>query len=771
FLAFLLVRMTNPDLWHPYFGGEKPMDFAYFNGVLRSTVFPPIDPWFTDGYINYYYFGYVIVGVPVLLLGVMPSIAYNLIIPTLFALTGIGAFSAAFSIVSSRFGQKAGDDALAHLEEEEHRPVTRRHKLGNPWVAGFAALLMAVVLGNLDTPRVFLTEGVAHTGYFGQPYALQQELTNDYIREHAAPPEGDDLAQIVQRATDESNSAWLSIVRGFSKLLNREPLDIAANRWYWAPTRILSEPPVSSGGAIVEMPFFTFLYGDLHAHMISMPLMIVVMAFVFNEIVLAGRDPRRRWASFLALALGALIVGMLRGTNTWDWITFMVLGIAGLSFAWWLSWQRLSRRSLLAFAGRLGGFVGLSVLLSLPYLTWYAAIYNSIQPWDGPRSPLWAYLTIHGLFLFLIISLLVWDTARWFRSVYVRSLRGTWPMFLAVVVGFSALLVGMIFLAMADYPVVLVAVPLLLWIALLFFRPEQTREMQYVLALAGLSVGLTLGVEFIVLAGDVGRQNTVFKFYIQVWLMFSVVGGVAAAWLLRSLSRWQAGLRFGWTLAAGLLVTAAALYPIMATRGRSMDRMTPEPPQTMNDVPLTLDGMDYMKYATQYEGDPAVIEQNPTVAPFPLSDDYHLIRWMQENIQGSPTIMEGQSDREYRWQSRIAIYTGLPSVIGWNFHQRQQRTFDPLPRLVHQRMANVNAFYRLPEIQQAWDMIQHYKISYIVVSSLERAYYPPEGLAKFNEMVDLGLLEVVYQQGGATLYRVNSNAVYGADEAANYRDS
>ena len=100
FALMILVRLTNPDLWHPYKGGEKPMDFAYLNGVLRSTTFPPIDPWFSGGFINYYYFGYVLLGAPALLLGVMPAFAYNLMIPTIFSLTGLGAFAAAFNVLA-----------------------------------------------------------------------------------------------------------------------------------------------------------------------------------------------------------------------------------------------------------------------------------------------------------------------------------------------------------------------------------------------------------------------------------------------------------------------------------------------------------------------------------------------------------------------------------------------------------------------------------------------------------------------------------------------
>lgn len=93
-----------------------------------------------------------------------------------------------------------------------------------------------------------------------------------------------------------------------------------------------------------------------------------------------------------------LAVGALRPTNTWDYPTHVLLGLAALALnAWWRgdfqTWQRIE-----GWAVRSLAFVGLGLLLFYPYITHYATAYTSLEIWKGDRTPLGIYFLLHGRF-------------------------------------------------------------------------------------------------------------------------------------------------------------------------------------------------------------------------------------------------------------------------------------------------------------------------------------------------------------------------------------
>ncbi len=137
-----------------------------------------------------------------------------------------------------------------------------------------------------------------------------------------------------------------------------------------------------------------------------------------------------------------------------------------------------------------------------------------------------------------------------------------------------------------------------------------------------------------------------------------------------------------------------------------------------------------------------------------LADDKAAMQWLMRNVPGSPVILEAHTPG-YRWGSRFSIYTGLPTVQGWNWHQRQQRSVVPSVE-IDRRLSDVQEIYNTPDLARAQKLLNHYGVRYIVVGGLERAYYSPEGLAKFDVLVEQGYLKRVYPQddGVVRIYHV-----------------
>jgi uncharacterized membrane protein len=158
-------------------------------------------------------------------------------------------------------------------------------------------------------------------------------------------------------------------------------------------------------------------------------------------------------------------------------------------------------------------------------------------------------------------------------------------------------------------------------------------------------------------------------------------------------------------------------------------------------APHTLDGMDYMAYAVYNDEDVAM----------DLSQDYNAIRWMQDHVVGSPVIVEANSV-EYHWGTRFTIYTGLPGVVGWNWHQRQQRAVIPQD-WVFERVEAVHEFYLTEDLDWTQDFLEKYDISYIVFGQLEQAKYAGPGLEKFESQDGILWIEV-FRDRQTVIYEV-----------------
>src|SRR5262249_23054222 len=141
---------------------------------------------------------------------------------------------------------------------------------------------------------------------------------------------------------------------------------------FWHPTRVIGpEDP----GPITEFPYFTFLYGDLHAHLLALPITVTVLVVGLNVARSRPSIPTPRLSRALlgqlrplypCLLVLALLVGTLRATNTWDYPIYLLLAASGMAIAVrprdWRQW----RAPAAAAVGLAGALYSLATLLFAP---------------------------------------------------------------------------------------------------------------------------------------------------------------------------------------------------------------------------------------------------------------------------------------------------------------------------------------------------------------------------------------------------------------------
>ena len=710
FLSFVAIRMANPDLWHPFRGGEKPMELAYLNAVLRSSYMPPYDPWFGGGYLNYYYWGQFLVATMIKATGIDPRVAFNLAVPTFFAMTMAGAFSIVYNLA---------EGTRRSLGRDSNRGQSSRGARWSPVTAGIGGALFVTVLGNLD--------GAIQVGH----------------------------------------GLWRVLVR-----------NVPFGEFdFWRSTRMM--PPDPPGHEITEFPFFTFLFADMHPHLLALPFTLLALGLSLALVLgverhrgrqgsVLGRLRQRGWGPGELARLAALgvVVGALRIINAWDFPTYMVVAAAAIMLTAYFRNAGLDVLVLLEAAAKSALVFLVGYVLFLPFHLSAEVFFTELWPTTN-QTVLWQFLAISGLFIFIIGSFFVSESRSWlltwWRAIRMRVIIIAWgrtagrgaplssrdgyrvgvlrvvAMVLAAVVVSYVVSFTLSARLGSTIPFLLVLGVLVVVAGLRFLRSSRADapHLAFVALIVGVSIALVIGLDIYRLEQDIDRQNSVFKFYLQVWVLMAL----ASAYLLWRLSydrrtpltrlAWQNKV---WLAALAVLIVSASIYPLMGTRDRLRDRF--------NDrvLPMTLDGMAYMKEAV-YGDEHGSIR---------LFSDYKGIIWLQDNVQGSPIILEGVTPI-YRWGGRISVYTGLPSVVGWQWHQEQQRW--GYRWAVDERADDVHRIYSTTDASEALLLMRKYGVEYVYVGRLESLYYPQEGLEKFDNALSEHL-ENVYRNEDVKVYRL-----------------
>jgi len=799
FAGWTVVRGANPEA----LGTEKPMELAFINAILHSPTFPPHDPWLSGYAISYYYFGYVLVAMLAGLSGVTAGVAFNLGISLVFSLSALGSFGVVYDLLAAR--QKSGG---THAVDTD---IASRYAL--PALLGpFFVLIVSNLEGFLELLHArglfwrFSSTGEWISGFW--KWLDLQELSQPPAQPFSWTPtrylwwwrasrvvQDYDFAGNFKEVIDEfpffsylladlhphvlaMPFAFLAMALALNLYLEgarggqiRLRLRISLRGLAWLVVVLIV------GGAAslwVGVSLLNMRLGVLGvAGMLVGGFAFIGLAPDFNNYgvrLLIRRDSavKEVGPSFSFglpwLLFAALVFGGLAFLNTWDFPFFVAL-LAGVYALRNLQLVGEMRSKFTA----VGDFIWLGVVVGLAGVILYLPFYLGFSSQAGGILPNLVYPTrgahLWVMYAQLFIPLSAYLAWMWKidgQAVWIKKGFGlafglvflAWILALLLGAGIAALpSAGELFLGSLSAPglglLLLESVRRRLvnaggWITLilllgptlgLLLRPAKKEERddglaapsmdaahRFALCLLLLGLLLVLGPEFFFLRDQFGwRINTIFKFYYQAWLLWGVVAAFATLVLLEQLRpTWK--LAFQLTLLGVLAVSL--IYPLLGLWDKT-NGFRPE-------GGWTLDSTAYLE------------RQSPA--------EMAAIRWLRSAPPGVVAEAVSYTGGSYTGYARVAVLSGLPTVLGWIGHESQWRGGG---QEMGSRQADIERLYCSRDWDDTRAILEKYQIKYVFVGSLERNTYLPGQAgcsAGLNEAKFMRFLEPAFQQGDVTIY-------------------
>jgi YYY domain-containing protein len=770
-------------------GGEKFMEVAFLNATLNSAQFPPLDPWLSGFAISYYYFGYVMMAVVTRLSSVAPGVGFDLYDALLFALTLLGAFGVVYNLVKAVNNNKNGANidtsAGSHSVGAGLRPAPTDAPTGDgqPIAAGLLGALLVGVMGNLGG----LLESLHAKGIL--PERFWQWI--DVPGLAAAP--------VV--------NSWY-------------PGQVFL--WWWRGSRILNDKNLLGQPVdfqpIDEFPFFSFLLGDNHPHVLALPFVLLCIGLALN-LLLRQTSPQPlsqgergfavRWWNPAAYSLGgdwalflfsALLIGSLGFLNTWDMPIYLTLAALAYGLGEAVRIGRIERGLLLRTLVLAIGLGIASILLYIFFYVSFSSQARGILPYLLAPTRLPQYLVMFGPFIFLLVCFLAAYIA---QQHGLRLILRWWVRILLICAGvfLLLLLISAAAAVVTQDPTGALPNPTLqrlfggleLGQGIQANLQARLRDPWLLLLLSAMLAGAITGAQLILARRSApqtdaqgeedipspqpltqGERGEVAPFpsgegrgevhASELFVLLMIFSGIGLTLLVEFVflhdsfgARMNTIFKFyyqGWVMMG--LASAFTLWWLGTRLKTPMARTL----VLAGAIIVIAAGMIYPLMAIptragEFSGEPNLDGASGIAQTHP--DDWAAIEWLRQNAiegDGSVPVILEAPGRSYDYEGRISAFTGYPAVLGWAIHESQWRGNYDEQG---KREPDIVTIYTTNDSQLMLDLLRKWEVDYLILGSSERSY-----IQEICKSCSLGtavrkfdqLLTPVFSLGEITIYAV-----------------
>ena len=666
FATWIIYRFHDPSISHT----EQPMDFMFLNSAARSALGTPEDPWLRGEGISYYYFGYWNFAMLTKLTGIVSGVTYNLSLALVPAMAAMGMFG----LVSNLIGVDRG-------------------KLKATLFAGTAAALILVFMANMEGALEFMrANGMGSAGFW------------EWVGVNGLTAPGGSLTE-----------QWWP----------------TENWWWWRATRVIGsfDAGTQIDYTIHEFPAFSYVLGDLHPHVMSVPFVVMFLGFLWNFWRAPSVWSLRDWRPYLSLFVMAFLLGGLGFTNMWDLPVFGLVFLLVAALKVYASGKTRVRDILLETAP-LALLVGVVVfVLFSPYFLAFTSQVGGIGALEGPGTRRVHLLLVWGPYLVavapFVVTVFLRTTLRedWSRTTLYALAAGFLPFAVWAILHMSgggdpAGVIGRFAHVLPLALLVTFGAYTTIW---LIREGKESVGMVFAMALSTLGLALILGPDVLFVDDSFGganeRMNTVFKLYYQAWTVLAAATGfVIYYWakLIRETKDSSRLLLRVWGVVFALVLAGSIYYTPAAVASKA----------DLYGEDRTLDGLQHVRRFVEPE--------------------YRAIEYIRENVGQDSAILEAVGGG-YSEHGRIASSTGVPTVLNWPGHQMQWRgSSAPFEG----RERDVQIIYQTLDIGEAVSLLDKYDVDHVYIGARERERYGEAGLAKFAEF-----MTPVFSEADVVIYK------------------